>query len=117
MTDSDIKNLSQHANLEDILLMMKKEKVIKEKETFKTIDFYKPVSSKKCPDGYKGRVGIYEILNATETIKELIVKRASSDAIELQAKRDGMRTMIEDGFIKAAQGLTSIEEILRVIAE
>ena len=117
LTDSDIKNLSQHANLEDILLMMKKEKVIKEKETFKTIDFYKPVSSKKCPDGYKGRVGIYEILNATETIKELIVKRASSDAIELQAKRDGMRTMIEDGFIKAAQGLTSIEEILRVIAE
>jgi type II secretory ATPase GspE/PulE/Tfp pilus assembly ATPase PilB-like protein len=53
----------------------------------------------------------------TETIKELIVKRATSLQIQAQAQKEGMRLMIEDGFIKAAQGITSIEEVLRVIIE
>jgi len=52
-----------------------------------------------------------------ETQKELITKRASIDEIQLRAQKEGMRLMIEDGFVKAAQGLTSIEEVLRVIIE
>ncbi len=71
----------------------------------------------ECPEGYKGRIGIFEALPVTETIKELIVKQATSDQIKNQAKKEGMRTMIEDGFIKAIQGITSVEEVLRVIAE
>jgi len=47
----------------------------------------------------------------------MIVKEADADQIQKQAQKEGMRTMIEDGFIKAAQGITSIEEVLRVIVE
>jgi len=53
----------------------------------------------------------------TETIKEMIVKQATSDEIQEQAQKEGMITMLEDGFVKAAQGITSIEEVLRVIIE
>ena len=53
----------------------------------------------------------------TETIKQMIVGRMTSDQIEQQAKKEGMITMLQDGFIKATQGLTSIEEILRVTKE
>jgi type II secretory ATPase GspE/PulE/Tfp pilus assembly ATPase PilB-like protein len=81
------------------------------------VDFYKPKQSKECPDGYSGRIGIYEVLAVTETIKELIVKRATGGEIRNQAIKEGMRTMVEDGFVKAAQGITSIEEVLRVIVE
>ena len=83
----------------------------------KNIEFFRPKSTKDCPEGYSGRIGIYEVLSVTETIKELIVKRATSDQIQAQAQKEGMTTMIEDGFIKAAQGQTSIEEILRVVVD
>jgi len=52
-----------------------------------------------------------------ETIKRLINEGATADVIEERAKKDGMRLMVEDGFIKAAQGITSLEEVLRVIVE
>ncbi len=114
---SEIKNLEEYCDLKKILEILKKEKIIKEEQSFENIEFYKPKSSKKCPDGYQGRVGIYEVLSVTESIKELIVKGATSDQIQEQAQKEGMRTMIEDGFVKAAQGLTSIEEVLRVVKE
>ena len=53
----------------------------------------------------------------TQTIQELIMKNATADQIEEQAKKEGMLTMLEDGFVKAAQGITSIEEVLRVTSE
>ena len=53
----------------------------------------------------------------TETIKELIVQRVTSDRIQKQAESEGMITMVEDGLVKAAKGLTTIEEVLRVIME
>ncbi len=117
LKDSEIKDLSKSCDLEKVLNVLIKEKVVKANATFKDIPFYKPVASKSCEDGYKGRVGIYEVLNVTETIKELIVKRATSDEIQARAQQEGMRTMMEDGFIKAAQGQTTIEEVLRVIME
>jgi len=50
-------------------------------------------------------------------IKNIIIKEAPTNEIEAQAKKDGMITMLEDGFIKAVQGITSIEEVLRVTKE
>jgi len=117
LKDSEIKNFKKYCDLDRILKILKEEKIIKEKETFKDIKFYRPKSLKICPEGYKGRIGIFEILPVTETIKELIIKRATSEQITAHAQKEGMRTMIEDGFIKAAQGITSIEEVMRVIVE
>jgi len=117
LKDSEIKNLEKYCDLDRILKILKEEKIVKPRETFKDIVFYRPEPSKECPEGYRGRIGIYEVLPVTETIKELIVKRATSLQIQAQAQKEGMRLMIEDGFIKAAQGITSIEEVLRVIIE
>jgi type IV pilus assembly protein PilB len=117
LKDPEIKNLKKYCDLERILKILKEEKLIKSKQSLKDIPFYRPKPSKDCPDGYKGRIGIFEVLPVTETIKELIIKEATSDQIQEQAQKEGMRTMIEDGFIKASQGITSIEEVLRVIVE
>ena len=117
LTDSELKNLVKYCDLEKALKVLKEEKAVKSRATFKNIPFYRPKPSKECPEGYKGRIGIFEVLNVTETIKELIVSQATTDRIQEQAQKEGMRTIIEDGFVKAAQGVTSIEEVLRVIIE
>lgn len=117
LKESELKNLSKYCDLDKILKILKEEKIVKPKANWKNIEFYRPKTTKECPEGYKGRIGIFEALPITETIKELIVKQATSDQIQAQAQREGMRTMIEDGFVKAVQGMTSIEEVLRVIIE
>jgi len=117
LKDLELKSLSKYCDLQSVLKVLKEEKIAKPKDSLKSIPFYKPKPSKDCPEGYKGRIGIYEVLNVTESIKELIVKRANTDQVQQRAQKEGMRTMIEDGFIKAAQGITSIEEVLRVIIE
>jgi type IV pilus assembly protein PilB len=117
LKDSELKNLEKYCDPLRILEILREEKIIKPKETLKDIYFYRPKASKECPDGYKGRIGIFEVLSVTESIKELIIKGATSDEIQERAQKEGMRLMVEDGFIKAAQGITSIEEVLRVIIE
>ncbi|MDO8436163.1 MAG: GspE/PulE family protein [bacterium] len=117
LKEAEIKDIGKYCDLEKVLKILKEEKLAKPKDTLKDITFYRPKSSKESPEGYKGRLGIYEVLPVTETIKELIIKQATSDQIQTQAKKEGMVTMVEDGFIKAAQGITSIEEVLRVIVE
>ncbi|MDB5182550.1 MAG: Type secretion system protein [Candidatus Saccharibacteria bacterium] len=67
--------------------------------------------------GYRGRMGIYEVLGNTQTIQKLIVGNATSDVIQDESIKEGMITMQVDGFIKALRGQTSIEEILRVTSE
>lgn len=64
--------------------------------------------------GYSGRVGIFEILKTSEKIQSLIIARKNSQVIEDAAIKEGMITMVEDGLIKMSQGITTIEEILRV---
>lgn len=70
-----------------------------------------------CEDGYDGRVGIYEVLEVTENIRESIMKRVNSSIIQESAMKEGMTTMLEDGFNKAVEGITTIEEVLRIIHE
>ncbi len=81
------------------------------------LTFYKPVGCGKCKgSGYKGRLGIYEVMLVSETIEKLSVERASSDEIGRQAVIEGMSTLKDDGFEKVRQGTTSLEEVLRVVA-
>ena len=117
LTEIEIDNLGKLCNLENVEEILRQEKLIKEKQGISEVAFYKPKASKDSPDGYQGRVGIYEILKVNESIKDLIQKNATSDQIQEVAQKQGMRLMIEDGFVKAAQGLTTIEEVLRVISE
>jgi CheY-like chemotaxis protein len=67
--------------------------------------------------GFKGRLAIHEVLSITDQIRELISSRSSDLAIRNAARRAGMRTLFEDGVAKAAQGLTTLEEVLHVAAE
>jgi type II secretory ATPase GspE/PulE/Tfp pilus assembly ATPase PilB-like protein len=67
--------------------------------------------------GFRGRIGIFEILIVDEEIKKLIIQKASSDEIWNHARTKGPKTMLEDGLIKVSKGLTSIEEVFRVISE
>lgn len=67
--------------------------------------------------GYRGRMGIYEVLRNTDAIQQLIVSSATSEKLQTKAIEEGMLTMQIDGLVKALRGQTSIEEILRVTAE
>lgn len=117
LTKAEINEMAKEINLEDLLSILKREKIVPSSIKWQDIDFYKPKPSKDCPDGYKDRVAIREALEMDETIKEMVVKRATSDEIEVRARKQGMLTMLEDGFVKAIQGLTSLEEVLRVTRE
>ena len=66
--------------------------------------------------GYKGRMAIHELLVVNDEIRELISRRASEHAIRKAARNAGMRTLLEDGILKAAQGLTTLEDVVRVVA-
>ncbi|MEK7117921.1 MAG: hypothetical protein AAB861_04090, partial [Patescibacteria group bacterium] len=101
-----------------ILENLREEKIIKAKDNWEDIDFYRPPKTlKDKEDGYRGRLGIYEVLNVSSAVKNIIIKGGTAEDILLQAKKEGLLTMLEDGVFKAAQGLTSIEEILRVVSE
>ncbi len=77
--------------------------------------------SKKCSRcnnvGYYGRVGVFEVLPVGEKIARLILERSSAGEIEKQAIVDGMITMKQDGYLKALEGVTTLEEVIRVAQE
>ncbi|MFH1129393.1 MAG: GspE/PulE family protein [Patescibacteria group bacterium] len=114
---AQVEEMKKDINMDEMLRILKREKIVKENATWEEIDFYRPKPSKESPDGYKDRVGIREVLEVSPAIKGLITKNATSDEIEAQARKEGMVTMIEDGFVKATQGQTSLEEVLRVTRE
>lgn len=71
----------------------------------------------RTPRGYSGRAGLYEVMDVTEEIQNLIVKRATSAEIQRLAVQQGMITMRQDGYLKALCGLTTLEEVNRVAAD
>ncbi len=115
LTKAEVAQLKETVDLDRVLSYLKAEKITKETE-WEKIPFWKPVHGKE-DDGFKGRVGIHEVLKVTPTIKELLLKDATTGQIESQAKKEGMMTLAEDGIYKCVQGQTTIEEVFRVIAE
>jgi type IV pilus assembly protein PilB len=77
---------------------------------------YKGKDSKEAPGGYRGRMGLYEVLDVNEVIEDLILKRSTSTEIQHKAQEQGTITMREDGYLKALNGLTTLEEVNRVAA-
>ncbi|MFA7244516.1 MAG: ATPase, T2SS/T4P/T4SS family [Patescibacteria group bacterium] len=97
---------------EEISKMPAAEKTAVEKKEMK---FFKGKGCKNCDNtGYKGRIGLFEALNINAEVKGLILERVQSSKICDQAVKDGMVTMIQDGILKAFDGLTSMEEVWRV---
>lgn len=117
LSKSEIDALGKKANLDLLLTSMKEEGVIGKDADWESIPFYKAKASPECDEGYKGRLSIHEVLPMTSGIRDLAVVNASAEKIEIQARKEGMLTMLEDGIFKAAQGLTTIEEVYRVVSE
>jgi type IV pilus assembly protein PilB len=117
LSKGEIDALGKKANLPRVLAALKEEGIVAKDGTWETIPFYKPKSSPECEEGYKGRIGIHEVLKMSTAIRELTIASSPAEKIEEQARKEGMLTMLEDGIFQAAQGLTSIEEIFRVVSE
>lgn len=82
------------------------------------IRFYHGKGCDQCgTTGYKGRIGIFEVLPLTQAISKLVLERATGNAIQKTAIEEGMTTMIQDGILKAINGLTTLEEVWRVTKE
>ena len=105
LSDQEIDDLNREINLEKFLNM----------RAIKEIRFYKGKGCEACNDsGYAGRIGIFEVLQIDEDIKDLIMSRADANQIKKKAIANGMSTMFEDGLNKAISGKTTLEEIFRV---
>ncbi|NTV44390.1 MAG: type II/IV secretion system protein [Candidatus Yonathbacteria bacterium] len=117
LTDVEIAQLAKHADLDRILIELKEEKIIEENTTWEKVPFYKPKISPQSESGYSGRIGIHEVLRMSPAIRELVMKGSTAQEIEDEGRKEGMLTMLEDGIFKAVLGVTSIEEVLRVVSE
>jgi len=78
---------------------------------------YKPVGCSACNNGYKGRVGIYQVMPISEEIQRIILRSGSALDIAQQASQEGVRSLRESGLLKVRQGMTSLEEVLNVTNE
>lgn len=111
-------DLKKQFNIEAIIKTMVREKAIANNKNLESLLFYRGKGCKQCNDtGYKGRMGIYEALEITPKISDLILKKGTASEIKQLAVDQEMITMVEDGFIKAKNGITTIEEIMRVTKE
>jgi type IV pilus assembly protein PilB len=87
-------------------------------KSLESMTFYRGEGCRRCGNsGYKGRMGIYEVMVMDDQITRLINSRATAQEVKEYALKDGMRSLFEDGIMKAKQGITTIEEVLRVTKE
>jgi len=99
--------------LENLPLLVKK--YVKIPKVFYT---YTAVGCKKCNGaGYTGRIGVFEVLEMTDQLSEITLREPSEVTIEQEAKRQGMITMKQDGVLKILEGITTVEEVLRMAEE
>ncbi|MFH1295131.1 MAG: GspE/PulE family protein [bacterium] len=83
-----------------------------------SIKLYRASGCSKCNDtGYKGRCGIFEVLQVSERIRAMVIEKASESEYNKVAMEEGMITLLQDGYLKALEGVTSLEEVLRVARE
>lgn len=117
LKEEQVEQLAKNANMDFVLERLKEEEVVDKKATWTTVPFYKPVETSQCETGYSGRIGIHEVLEMSNALRDMVTGNATSEDITEQARTEGMMTMLEDGIFKAAEGITTIEEVLRVVSE
>jgi len=118
----EIESLSKSYNIDNIFMFLKNDpvgkKFVEKAKDWSEITFYKAAGCEQCGgEGYHGRNGIYEVLAMDTTIRKLITQSATTEELEAEAKKSGMTTMVEDGFLKMVQGITSLEEVMLATKE
>ena len=117
LSKNAIADIEKQLDITGILAKLEKEKIIESEDALETITFYRGKGCKRCNNsGYKGRVGVYETLEMTPEMAELTLNTVDTTAIKKLAEKQGMITLVEDGFIKAVNGVTNLEEVMRVNA-
>jgi general secretion pathway protein E len=76
---------------------------------------WRPGSCDQCTRGYRGRVGIFQFLTMTDEVSRLAAREATAQEIEVAAKADGMRSLWDDGIDKVVAGLTTVDELRRIL--
>ncbi len=119
LDDAAIEALSKQFHLEKLLPILIRVGAAPAKcKSLKDVKFYKGEGCDKCSKtGYRGRLGIHEILEVTPAVAQMIMAHKSSQEIQEQGEKEGMTLMWEDGFIKASKGITTIDELVRVSKE
>lgn len=117
MTPEELNKLKSEFAIEESLNMLKDKKAIKKNLKPEDLIFYKAAPSADCPDGFKGRIGIYEVIEVDDIIRNLIIQGANTQKIAQTTKQNGTLTMLEDGLYKSIQGITTIESALSVIKQ
>ncbi len=118
LSKENLIELEKKVHIERIVKTLNKLKIIKDHDGIDKMNFNQPKGCKQCNnEGYKGRIGIYEVLEITPTVTELILAKAPVERLIAKGMEEGMIPMLDDGIIKAVKGLTSLEEILRVTKE
>jgi len=114
LTEANIADLEKMVDTKRMVDLFKDNKCLEEGEQkMKEWTFYRGAGCRRCNnEGYKGRIGIYEILDVTKKMSELINRKATVEEIRQAAIADGFTNMLESGLVKAKQGATTIEEVL-----
>ncbi len=113
---ADRDTIAGEEHFDAALKALVEEKLVKSGTSLDSLPFFRPKGNDN-ENGYKSRIGIHETLEVTSTLREMMMKGATADEIEKQARKEGMLTMLEDGIYKGTKGLTSLEEVLRVVSE
>ena len=117
LSKAELASLEKIVDLNKVLATLKSENIVGKNDNWENIYFYRDKSSLESKEGYSGRIGIYEVLKLSGAVKDLVIKGATAQEIEAQAKKEGMSSMLEDGIYKCVTGMTTIEEVLRVVTE
>ena len=123
LDEKQLTSLGKSYDIDALFVTMQKNpeiaKIIGSAKSLKDATFYSIGGCDQCGgEGYRGRLGIYEVLEMETNIRKLVTHAATSEEIETVARKEnGMYTMVEDGFLKAVQGVTTLEEIMRVTKE
>ncbi len=119
LSKAAVEDLNKQFDVQFIMKTLAREgAIMSETAPIESLLFYRGKGCKQCNhEGYKGRIGIYEIMEVSHDIADLILNKGTTEDLRRAAAKQGMLTMAEDGFIKAKYGITTIEEVLRVTKE
>lgn len=118
LSERALAELSKQINVDYLLSTLVAGGAILPNQKVEELLFYRGRGCAQCgQDGYKGRIGIYEVLEMDDDLAKVILENGTADDLRKVANTKGMQTMTQDGFLKAKSGITTIEEILRVTKE